>query len=285
MNEREMQGKICLITGATGGIGVETALGLAKQGAQVIIAGRSAEKIAAAARRIEAESGAAVQTLTADLSSQAEVRRLAAEFSQRWDRLDVLVNNAGAIFVNRRETVDGLEMTFALNHLNYFLLTHLLLDCLKAAGSARIVNVSSGAHLGGKINFDDLQLQRGYSSWKAYSQSKLANVLFTYELARKLAGSGITANALHPGFVATNFGRSNGGLFNPLFRLTQVFAITPEAGARTSIYLASSPEVAGVTGKYFDRCRPVRSSPLSYNEETARRLWQVSLQLTGLQEG
>jgi NAD(P)-dependent dehydrogenase (short-subunit alcohol dehydrogenase family) len=213
---------------------------------------------------------------------QAEVRKLADAFRERYQRLDVLVNNAGAIFMSRQVSRDGLEMTFALNHLGYFLLTNLLLDLLIASAPARVVNVSSGAHLGGKINFADLQLERSYTGFGAYSQSKLANVLFTYELARRLQGTGVTVNALHPGFVATNFGRSNGGLFDPLFRLIQRFgALTPEKGAETTVYLAVSPEVEGVTGKYFANCKPAASSALSNDETTARRLWEVSEQLTG----
>jgi NAD(P)-dependent dehydrogenase (short-subunit alcohol dehydrogenase family) len=178
--------------------------------------------------------------------------------------------------------VDGLEMTFALNHLSYFLLTNMLLDILKASAPARIVNVSSGANFGGRIQFDDLQLKKGYSGFRAYSQSKLMNVLFTYELARRLEGSDVTANALHPGFVATNFGRSNGGLFNWIFRLVMVGALTPEKGAETSIYLASSPEVEGISGKYFDNKKAVHSASASYDQDTARRLWEISLALTGL---
>jgi NAD(P)-dependent dehydrogenase (short-subunit alcohol dehydrogenase family) len=277
-----LEGKICLITGATAGIGKETARGLAKLGATLVLAGRSPQKTETVAREIEAGGkGGKVDWLVADLSSMEEVRRAAQEFRQRHDRLDVLINNAGAIYMNRQESVDGLEKTFALNHLSYFLLTNLLLDIFKASTPARIVNVSSGANFSGRVKFDDLQLKKGYSGWRAYSQSKLMNVLFTYELARRLEGSAVTANVLHPGFVATNFGRSNGGLFNWIFRLAQVTALTPEKGAETSIYLASSPEVEGISGKYYDNKRTVHSAAASYDQDAAKRLWEISLALTG----
>lgn len=283
--EVSMKNKVVLITGGSGGIGKETALALARMGAEVVIVGRSREKTAAAAEEICRVTGnLAVGTLVGDLSYQADVHRVAQEFRGRYQRLDVLVNNAGGVFMHREESKDGIEMTFALNHLNYFLLTHLVLDQLEASAPARIVNVSSQAHMGGKIYFEDLELRRGYSGWKAYSQSKLANLLFTYELARHLEGRGVTVNALHPGFVATNFGKSNGGLFQPLFRLAQIAAISPEAGAQTSVYLASSPEVESVTGKYFDKKKAVRSNPISYNTQVARRLWEMSLAMVQIKE-
>jgi NAD(P)-dependent dehydrogenase (short-subunit alcohol dehydrogenase family) len=225
-----------------------------------------------------------VNGLVADLSSQASVRQLAAEFLEGYERLDILVNNAGAFFARRQVSVDGIEMTLALNHLGYFLLTHLLLDRLKDSAPARIVNVSSGAHVAARLNLDDLENQRGFSGWKAYGESKLANIYFTYELARRLDGSGVTVNALHPGFVATNFGVSNGGLLAPVFRLFQLAAITPQEGAQTTLYLAASPEVEGVTGQYFDRCKAVRSSGVSYDPQIARRLWEISAEMTGLTE-
>ncbi len=282
MNMNDMNGKVCLVTGATNGIGRVAAAELARAGAAVVIVGRSPEKTRAVAGQIEQETGAKVDTLLADLSVQAEVRQLADAFQQRYDRLHVLVNNAGALFMRRETSRDGFEMTFALNHLAYFLLTHLLLDVLKASAPARIVNVASMAHFGGRLDLPGVANPRSYSSWKAYSQSKLANIVFTYELARRLEGSGVTANALHPGFVATNFGVSNGGLFKPFFRLFQVMAISPEQGAQTILHLAASPEVEGMTGQYFDKCRPVRSSPASYDRETARKLWEASLQMCGL---
>ncbi|HMN62814.1 MAG TPA: SDR family oxidoreductase [Anaerolinea sp.] len=280
----DLNNRIALITGATDGIGKITAEALVHMGAQVIITGRNPQKTEAVAKELSQAGNRPVDFLTGDLSSQEEVRKLADEFKTRYGHLDILVNNAGAVFMKRQISADGLEMTFALNHLGYFLLTLLLLDRLSAGSRARIVNVSSAAHMGGTIHFDDLQGERGYSGWKAYSQSKLANILFTYELARRLEGSRVTANALHPGFVATNFGKSNGGLFRPLFGLFQVAAITPVEGAATSIYLASSPEVEGVSGKYFDRMQPVKSSSASYDAAAARKLWEISLQLAHLPE-
>ena len=283
-NRPNLDGKFCLITGATDGIGKETALGLAQAGARVIIAGRRVEKTNQVAREITEKTGAQVDTLIGDLSIQAEVRRMADEYSQRYDRLDVLIYNAGAMFMSRHTSQDGIEMTFAVNHLGPFLLTNLLLDLLIASAPARIVNVSSGAHFGSRLNLAEIHNPRRYSGWQAYSQSKLANVYFTYELARRLEGTGVTANVLHPGFVATNFGRSNGGNLRPLFRLFQLAAITPEQGAQTSLYLAASAEVEGVTGKYYDRCEAVPSSSVSYDNEMARRLWDASLEMTGLAE-
>src|SRR5215211_1752507 len=252
MATQDLSGKNCLITGATSGIGEVTARRLAGMGAAVTIVGRSAERAASTAARIKAATGATVEILIADLTSQTEVRRLADAFLARHDRLDVLINNAGALFTRRRESVDGIEVTWALNHMSYFLLTNLLLGALRAAAPSRIVNVASDAHHGAHINFDDPQLKTNYSGWRAYGQSKLANILFTVELARRLDGTGVTANVLHPGFVASNFGKNNGGLFGILIGLAQrVAAIGPESGAETTIYLASSPEVAGVSGRYF----------------------------------
>jgi NAD(P)-dependent dehydrogenase (short-subunit alcohol dehydrogenase family) len=280
---QQLRGKTCLITGATNGIGLETAVALARAGGNIVLVGRSPQRIEAASKTVRDAGGTGtVDTIQADLSSQAEVRRAAAEFRDRHARLDVLVNNAGGVFMRRETSVDGIEMTFALNHLAYFLLTNLLLDLLIASAPARVINVSSGAHVGGRMRFDDLANPRRYSGWAAYSQSKLANVLFTYELARRLEGKGVTANALHPGFVATNFGRANSGIFNPLFRLLQLGAISPAQGAQTNIYLAASPEVEGVTGAYFDRSKAVRSSAASYNVQDARRLWEESARLTAL---
>jgi NAD(P)-dependent dehydrogenase (short-subunit alcohol dehydrogenase family) len=220
--------------------------------------------------------------MVADLSAQQGVRQLAETFKGRHQRLDVLVNNAGAFFMSRRENVDGIEMTLALNHLGYFLLTNLLLDTLKASAPARIVNVSSAAHERAQIDFDALQGDGKYRGMQSYGQSKLANVLFTYELARRLEGTGVTVNALHPGLVATNFGANNGWFVSLIKRLVTVFSISAEEGAQTSIYLATSPEVEGVTGKYFVNQQPVPSSPASYDEATASRLWQVSAEMTAL---
>ncbi len=280
-----MKDKIVLITGATSGIGAVTARSLARQGATVVLVGRSAEKAAAAVQSIRADTGSErVDFLLADLSAQAQVRRLADEFKQKYDRLDVLLNNAGAIFMKRELSVDQVEMTFALNHLSYFLLTHQLLDMLQASKPARIVNVSSEGHRGARLNFSDLENKHGYTIMKAYGQSKLANIYFTYGLAATLAETGVTVNALHPGFVATNFGKNNGGFISRMMGIVQLMAITPEEGALTSIYLASSPEVEGVSGKYFIKCRAVPSSPVSYDMSAARKLWDCSKELTGVTE-
>lgn len=283
-----MQGKICLVTGATSGIGRETALALAKMGAAVVIAGRSAEKVTTTAAAIRSITGAAVDTLVADLSSMAQVVSMADAFKAKFDRLDVLVNNAGAVFTERQESVDGFEMTFALNHLSYFLLTAHLREMLIASGrpgaAARIVNVASDAHRGGKMKFDDLQFRQGYFGFTAYAQSKLANILFSNELARQLEGKPLTSNALHPGFVSTGFGRGNGGFSGTMMKLVMTLlspvALTPEKGAQTSIYLASSPEVEGVSGKYFDKSKAVTPSAAAQDMDAARRLWIISEDLT-----
>ncbi len=278
-----MNGKICLVTGATSGIGKVTARALAARGATVIVVGRNPDKSAATVAQIRQQTGnSAVEFMLADLSSLQQVRQLAEEFKKRYQHLHVLVNNAGAIYFSRQETVDGFELTFALNHLNYFLLTNLLLDTLKASAPSRIVNVSSAVHASGTINFDDLQARNKYSGMSIYGQSKLANVLFTYELARRLAGTGVTANAVHPGMVATNFAANNGLLGRLARPVMNLMSISEEEGADTIIYLATSPEVEGVTGKYFVKRRAVPSSQESYDEAEARRLWQVSEELVGL---
>jgi NAD(P)-dependent dehydrogenase (short-subunit alcohol dehydrogenase family) len=228
----------------------------------------------------------AVEYLLGDFASQAAVRHMAAQYQERYDRLDVLINNAGAFFLRRGETEDGIERTFAVNHLAPFLLTLLLLDTLKASAPARIVNVSSEAHEGARLDLDDVQLRHGYTGMKAYGRSKLANLYFTYELARRLQGSGVTVNALHPGFVATNLGADNFPLVGRLAKaLVNLFARDVAKGAQTSIYLACAPEVTGVTGKYFVDCEPVASSPVSYDREAARRLWQISARLVDLPAG
>ena len=281
-----MQGKTILISGATNGIGKESALELAKMGAQIVIIGRNKARTDETLREIQSASGNKdVHALIADLSSMADVRRVAADFKKQYSRLDVLLNNAGAVFQSRQETVDGYEMTFALNHLSYFLLTHELLDMLKASTPSRIVNVASDAHTAGALDFNDLQLKTnsyGMGGMKAYSNSKLENVMFTYELARRLAGTGVTANVLHPGFVNTGFGKNNRGLMQIVMGLVTLFALKVEDGAKTSVYLASSPEVAGVTGKYFENSKEKKSSPASYDEAAQKRLWEISEQLTGI---
>jgi NAD(P)-dependent dehydrogenase (short-subunit alcohol dehydrogenase family) len=276
-----MQGKTCVVTGATSGIGLVTAQVLAHQGATLIIVARNPERGAATVSRIRQETGnSAVEVMVADLSVQAQVRQLGSALQQRVTRLDVLVNNAGAFFSRRQLSQDGLEMTFALNHLAYSLLTNLLIDSLKAADSARIINVSSEAHRRAQLEFSDLQKEQRYTVWRAYARSKLANLLFTYELARRLAGTGITANALHPGFVATNFGRNNRGIAAAFIRFLQLVAISPEEGAQTIVYLARSPTVKDLTGQYFIKQQAVRSSAVSYDRAAAERLWQCSAELT-----
>ncbi|MBI3763549.1 MAG: SDR family oxidoreductase [Chloroflexi bacterium] len=280
-----MSGKICMVTGATSGIGEVTARTLAQMGATVIVVGRSPERGAATVERIKAATGnPSVEFMLADLSAQGQIRQLTQQFKSKHRPLDVLVNNAGGIFVRHRQSADGVEMTFALNHLGYFLLTSLLLDMLKASAPARIVNVASRAHqrVPG-INFDDLQSRRGYNPMRAYGQSKLANLLFTYELARRLEGTGVTVNALHPGVVATDFWMAgfDGGWLAPLVRrLARLVAISPEEGAQTVIYLAASPAVEGVTGRYYVEEKESRSSAASHDREAAQRLWQMSEAMT-----
>lgn len=275
-----MNEKIVLITGATNGIGLVTAHELAKMGAQIVIVSRNVHKCALITEQIKQATGNAnIEYIAADLSNRAGVHHAAHEFKIRHTRLDVLLNNAGAMFIPRQVSEDGIEMTFALNHLSYFLLTILLLDTLKASGPARIINVSSDAHKNGSINFDDLQMEKSYTGLAAYNQSKLANILFTYELARKLEGTRVTANTLHPGLVSTGFNKNNGPLMKFAMGLLTPFSRNPTEGAKTSIYLASSSEVDGVSGKYFDESKPAPSSPISYNRATAERLWQVSLEM------
>src|SRR5919106_2903941 len=275
--------KICLITGATSGIGKATAMGLANMGASVVMVGRDQGKGEAVMAAIKQKSNnASVDLMLADLSSQEEIRRLAGGFKEAHPRLDVLINDAGLFRSKRITTADGLEMTFAVNHLAYFLLTRLLLNVLKACSPSRIVNVSSWDHSNGTIDFDDLQGEKGYKAARAYSQSKLANVLFTYELARKLEGSGVTANCLHPGVVGTNLGSGVSGVFGFMVRALRPLMKSPEKGAETSIYLASSPEVEGLSGRYFVKKAEARSSHVSYDERLARRLWEVSADLTNL---
>jgi NAD(P)-dependent dehydrogenase (short-subunit alcohol dehydrogenase family) len=280
-----MEGKICLVTGATSGIGQATARGLAQLGATVIVVGRDPEKGAATTARIQQETGnPAVEFMLADLSVQAQVRRLAGDVRERHPRLDVLINNVGGFFMKRRLSADGIEMTLALNYFNVFLLTNLLLDALKASAPARVVSTSSDAHKSARLDLDDLESERKYSGIQAYGQAKLAVVLFTYELARRLEGTGVTANVLHPGFVATNIGQGGGRFLNKLFAsLIKLIAASPEEGAQTGVYLASSPDVAGVSGTYFKDRQAARSAPVSYDEAIAQRLWEISAGMTGLE--
>jgi NAD(P)-dependent dehydrogenase (short-subunit alcohol dehydrogenase family) len=269
------------VTGANRGIGRATAEGLAELGASLILVCRRVEDGREVSREIAAKGLPPPEVIGADLSSQAEIRRAASEIQSRFSRLHVLINNAGIIPRRREATADGLEMQFAVNHLSYFLLTNLLLPQLRAGSPSRIVNVSSGAHTHATLDFDDLQSERAYEPQDVYSRTKLANILFTYELARRLAGSGVTANSLTPGVVATRMladymGVPRRGEGN------RTFGASPKKGAETSIYLAAAPEIAGITGKYFERKKPVPSSRASYDEAVARRLWDVSERLTGL---
>jgi NAD(P)-dependent dehydrogenase (short-subunit alcohol dehydrogenase family) len=278
-----MTGKLCLVTGGTSGIGKATALGLAKLKASVVIVGRDNERGESALKEISSKSGNQnVNLMLADFSSQQSIRQLAQEFKSNYEHLSVLVNNAGVFMLRRSVTVDGFEKTFEVNYLAPFLLTNLLLDLLKKSAPSRIVNVASASHYGARINFEDIQGEKHFSGFQAYGQSKLANVLLTYNLARRLEGSGVTVNCLHPGFVRTNVARDNGPLIHFFHKLSGIFAVSPEKGAETVIYLSSSPDVSGVTGKYFTDKKEVRSSNESYDEETARRLWQLSEELTGV---
>lgn len=281
--DRSLNGKICMVTGATSGIGKVASRALAQMGATVIIVGRNPEKSENTVKQIRRETGnPAVEFMLADLSSQKEIRQLAQDFKKRYDRLHVLVNNAGSIFLAHRESVDGIEMTFALNHLGYFLLTNLLIDALQASAPSRIINVSALLHKWAKINFDDLQNRKMYIGVRAYPQSKLCNLYFTYELARRMEGTGVTANALHPGVVATNLGVNDNRFGRVMRRLINFALINPEEGAQTIIYLAASPDAQTVTGKYFVKQKAVSSSQASYNQAVASRLWCVSTELTGL---
>ena len=275
-----MNGKRVLVTGGSSGIGKDTALGLANMGAEVIIVGRDLLRTEKTVNEIkEKTNNTNVSYLLADLASQQSIRHLAETFKQRYSQLHILLNNAGGIYMQRQLTEDGYEMTFAVNHLAYFLLTQLLLDTLKATSHSRIINVSSDAHYRGKIDFTNLMGEKSYIGWHAYSHSKLANVLFTYELARRLKGTGVTANCLHPGVIASNFGKNN-VLFGFLVKVVSPFLASTEKGAETSIYLASSSEVEGVTGKYYDKKAPTHSSGASYNATVAQKLWEVSEQMT-----
>ena len=283
-----MQGKVCIVTGANSGIGKATAMGLAHMGATVVMVCRDQARGEEAQNEIKEQSGNdAVDLMLADLSSQASVHDLAENTQQRYQHIHVLINNAGGISLTRRETTEGFEMTFAVNYLAPFLLTNLLLDRLKASAPSRIVNVSSDSHQSGYIRMDDLELKKGYRIMRAYGQSKLALVLFTYELARRLQGTGVTANCLHPGFTATNIGQNGvGKVGRSITKLIfSRLGISPEEGAKTSIYLASSPDIEGITGKYFVKSIPVRSAPISYDETLQRQLWDETTKLVHLHAG
>ena len=282
--EAALQGRSCLVTGASSGIGEETALALAGLGARVLLVCRSRERGERSRERIVRRSGnQAVDLLLADFASLAAVRQLAAEVLATCPALHLLVNNAGVVNLQRSTTVDGLETTFAVNHLAHFLLTNLLLDRMRESAPARIVNVASNGHKFGKLDFDDLQSERDYSWMRVYGSSKLANIVFTYELARRLEGTGVTANCLHPGAVATRLGHNNGRLGPIVTTLLKPFFLSSARGAATSIYLAAAAEVEGVSGKYFFRRRETASSPASHDRADALRLWQESSRLTGLE--
>ncbi len=281
---RQLEGKTCVITGATSGIGQVAAEELAAMGARMLLIARDQARGEAALQRLQARApGAAHSVHYADLMHIASVKRVAAEIVAAEPRIDVLINNAGAIFSFRRLTADGLERQFALNHMAYFVLSHGLREPLLAAAPARVINTASAAHQGSKLDFEDLQSANGYNGVTVYQRSKLCNVLFTRELARRWAGTGVTVNCLHPGFVATRFGRESGGLLSLLLRGAQLFAISPEEGAKTIVYLASSPEVANVTGGYFFECRRIAPANHAEDDSAAGRLWRATAKMAGIE--
>ncbi|MCT2534483.1 SDR family oxidoreductase [Aquibacillus koreensis] len=278
------EGHVAIITGANSGMGKATSIELAKTGATVVMVCRDQSRGDEARKEVQAKSGSNhVHLMLCDLGSLQSIRDFCAQFKQRFQRLDMLVNNAGVVLPGRHETKDGFELQFGVNHLGHFLLTNLLLDLLRASAPSRIVNVSSGAHKIGKIYFDDVNLTNNYRVWRAYGQSKLANILFTYELADRLHGTGVTVNCLHPGAVATHMGVNRETGFGTLItRLLKPFFQTAEEGAQTAIYLATSPDVRDVTGKYFYRKKPVTSSKKSHDKDLAKKLWALSEEMTGL---
>jgi NAD(P)-dependent dehydrogenase (short-subunit alcohol dehydrogenase family) len=277
-----MQGKVVVMTGATSGIGEVAAERLAEAGATILFVARDRARADATLQRLRAKSDAPHRFHLADLSRLSEMKRVGAEIAAATPRIDVLVNNAGAMFSSRRVTADGLEMTFALNHMSYFVLTAALMDKLKASAPARIVSTASAAHQGARLDFDDLQSEKDYSGLRAYGRSKLCNILFTRELARRLQGAGVTANCLHPGFVATRFGADAGGALKWIFPVARLFARKPEKGAETIVYLAASPEIAGESGGYFFDRRNATPSAAAQDDAAARRLWAISESLAGL---
>ena len=274
-----MTGKVCIVTGANSGIGFAAARALAEMSAEVAMICRDKERGREAVAKIEKAAGTAPRLFIADLGLMDDVRRVAGELNDAYPKIHVLLNNAGVLRRHREVNAEGREMTWAINHLGPFLMTNLLLDHIKAAAPARIVNVASTAHKSGHINFEDLEAKQKYAMWPVYSQSKLANILFTKELNKRLDGTGVTANALHPGVVATNLFTGAAGFFAPIILL---FLINPEVGAHTSIYLATSSEVDGISGKYFARAAPAPTAAAARDMEVAARLWQVSEQMTGL---
>ena len=284
MSDGNMTGKTVVITGATSGLGLVASGRLAGLGARLVLVARNRAKAEAMLRQLRDKTPSLeAEILIADLSRRDEVRRLAAELPRAAPRIDVLINNAGAIFTRRETTADGLERTFALNHMAYFLLTVLLLDRLRENAPARIVNVASEAHRNATLDLGDLQTAEGYSGWLAYRRSKLANILFTRELARRLKGSCVTSNCLHPGFVATAFGDNNGGPFRFALAIAKRFmAIAPEQGGETLVYAASAPEIAGASGIYFDKNRPRDPAAAAQDDSAAGLLWRASERLAGL---
>jgi NAD(P)-dependent dehydrogenase (short-subunit alcohol dehydrogenase family) len=279
-----MHGKVVVITGATSGIGQVAAGRLADMGARVVLVARDRARGAALVSRLRARGpGLAHRAHYGDLSSVADTKRVAAEIAAAEPRVDVLINNAGALFNTRRVTADGLELTFATNHVAYAVLTHGLRGCLAAGAPSRVINTASDAHRGATLAFDDLQSARGYSGLKVYGRSKLCNILYTRELARRWAGTGVTANSLHPGFVATRFGDQSGGLLSYVVRAAKLVAgISPEKGAATLVYLASSPEVATITGGYFYKCKAAQPTREAQDDAAARRLWSETERLAGI---
>jgi NAD(P)-dependent dehydrogenase (short-subunit alcohol dehydrogenase family) len=277
-----MQGKTVVITGATSGIGWVAAQRLARMGARLVLVARDRERGELAMTRLPRSAPGAHRIHYADLSRVAEMKRVAAEIARTEPRVDVLVNNAGALFASRQVTEDGIERTFALNHVAYVVLAHGLEGSLRAAAPARVVNVASDAHRGACLDFQDLQSAVRYRGFRVYKRSKLYNVLYTRELARRWGDRGVTANALHPGFVATRFGDESGGLVSLGFRAAKLFAISPERGADTIVHLASAPEVAGISGEYFFRRRVTTPSPEARDDRAAARLWEETARLAGL---
>ena len=276
--------KTIVVTGGTSGIGEVAAIRLAEKGARIVLVARDKVRAEATMAKLKrANPSAAHAVHFADLSSIAEMKRVASEIAAAEPAIDVLINNAGAVFTTRQESVDGLEMTFAVNHMAYFVVTDVLLPKLKATPGARIVSTASMAHSSGKIDFDDLQMRKSYSTFRAYGTSKLMNILFTRELARRLEGSGVTANCLHPGGVATRFGSNNSGLLAAIFKVAiSLVGISPEKGAQTIIHLASSPDVATISGKYFYKCKVIQPTAAAQNDADAKQLWDVSAKIAGL---
>jgi retinol dehydrogenase 12 len=278
-----MQGKTVVITGATSGIGLIAAEELAKKGARMVMVARDkarGEQVLASLRTLAPGINHTVHY--ADLSRLREMKRVAAEIAAAEPRIDVLINNAGAMFNTRQVTEDGMELTFALNHMSYFVMAHGLRSRLEAGTPARVVNTASHAHKGKHLDFDDLQSARNFRGFYTYGRSKLANILFTRELARRWAGTGISVNSLHPGFVSTRFGDESGGAFSLAIRAAKLFAISPQKGAETIVYLASSPDVVGVTGQYFYQCRPDTPTRQAQDDESARKLWEQTAKLSGI---